>query len=997
MVDTVPIDATVTPFGAAALDALAAAVGAAQAGDPLAPVTIVVPNNTVGVMARRALGRRGGVAAAEVLTMFRVAELLGAPTLRAAGRRPVSTPIVDLAVKHVLADAPGQYQSVRRHPSTVVALRDLYRQLRATGPAAATALATTRRGTEPARVATAVAARLAADWYDEGDLLASATEQARTELPRRFARVIVYLPERIRPLEQELLTALGEAGDVQLVVAVSGDGSADRSSDQLVRQLTGRSLDRPPATSTSEPPKVEVISTTDADDEVRLAVRAVVDAARRGTRFDRMAILWPTDRPYARMVEHQLQAAGVSWNGRPGTQPAELMVPRVLVDLLDLDRRGLRRADLMTLLGDVPARDERGKPVPTSRWERIGRRAGIVREADWDRGLQLAHADAAAHRPYDVAAVESLGEFVAELRAALGDPAEVAPWATWVQWCAERLDRWFTPVGLDRLDGDQRAAWELTQRVLDRLANLDSIGAPVTRAEFRATLVAELEVTPARHGKVGDGVHVGTLAGAVGLDIDLAVIVGAADGLLPPPPAVDPLLGEADRDVAGLPGTAERVEVTHRHFRAVTSTTPDVLVTVPRGDLRVAAVRHPSRWLDAVPAVVRSMDSHAHALAVTEFPVSEAEHRTRDLWAFVRSGQDVRCHPLATGDRALARALVLRDHRASDALTEYDGDLSALPPPPLTGPVSPTQVEQWRACPHAYFVRYVLGVRPIEEPEAIEILSPLDRGQAMHEAIDRLHQRVLSGELPAPGVQGWTDVHRTALARIAEEVTAELQAAGRSGRAASWANERASIIDELDEWLTHDLARWTGRSIRCSEVVFGGPDWPVALELADGRLVEFAGRIDRIDELADGSLVVTDHKTGKADDYRHLTADDPTLGGTRFQLPVYAAAAAALDHGAPVRAEYAFLRRGQFARIGVTFDEATWASVRQELDTVVAGIDAGLFPARPEPPEWRRFVNCWYCEPDGLGTAERWVQWERKRHDARLARWFADPDETAGP
>ena len=42
------------------------------------------------------------------------------------------------------------------------------------------------------------------------------------------------------------------------------------------------------------------------------------------------------------------------------------------------------------------------------------------------------------------------------------------------------------------------------------------------------------------------------------------------------------------------------------------------------------------------------------------------------------------------------------------------------------------------------------------------------------------------------------------------------------------------------------------------------------------------------------------------------------------------------------------------------------------------------------------FPSCWYCEPDGLGTAARWSEWSRKRHDPVLARWFADDDEDAG-
>ena len=189
-----PIDVTASTHGAAALDALAVAVARAKDGDALAPVTIVVPNNTVGVMARRALGRRGGVAAGAGVTMCRGAEGLGAPSLRAEGRRPVSTPIVDLAVKQVLAEAPGQYRSVHRHPSTVVALRDVYRELRIAGPGAMAGLAATRRGAEPARVAQAVAARLSSDWYDEGDLLARAADVATTALPSRFAREFVPLP-----------------------------------------------------------------------------------------------------------------------------------------------------------------------------------------------------------------------------------------------------------------------------------------------------------------------------------------------------------------------------------------------------------------------------------------------------------------------------------------------------------------------------------------------------------------------------------------------------------------------------------------------------------------------------------------------------------------------------------------------------------------------------------------------------------------------------------
>ena len=100
-----------------------------------------------------------------------------------------------------------------------------------------------------------------------------------------------------------------------------------------------------------------------------------------------------------------------------------------------------------------------------------------------------------------------------------------------------------------------------------------------------------------------------------------------------------------------------------------------------------------------------------------------------------------------------------------------------------------------------------------------------------------------------------------------------------------------------------------------------------------------------------------------------------------------------------MRAEYSFFEKGDFKRIGYTLDERIWAQVGHDLALVVDGIESGFFPARAEPPAWRPFVDCEYCEPDGLGTAVRWSEWDRKRHDPRLARWFADPDEvesTAG-
>ena len=92
----VPIAATSTR-PERAIDALATVIREAKGGDMLEPVVVAVPSNTCGVMTRRALGRVGGIAGVDMVTLNRLAELIAGPGLAAADRSPMSTPVIDLS------------------------------------------------------------------------------------------------------------------------------------------------------------------------------------------------------------------------------------------------------------------------------------------------------------------------------------------------------------------------------------------------------------------------------------------------------------------------------------------------------------------------------------------------------------------------------------------------------------------------------------------------------------------------------------------------------------------------------------------------------------------------------------------------------------------------------------------------------------------------------------------------------------------------------------
>ncbi|MEJ7799333.1 MAG: PD-(D/E)XK nuclease family protein, partial [Ilumatobacter sp.] len=862
--------------------------------------------------------------------------------------------------------------------------------------------ASSARGGEAARVASMDAERLANEWYDEADLLTLAIKRI-DEGTALFEFAVALLPRPEPGLVGDLLSAVGRRADLHVIVDHAGVIAVDEETRIFVGDL-GAPTKAPPAGLVAPRGEVAVVSTTDADEEVRHATRRLIDAARAGTPFARMAIVWPVDRPYARLVEHHLDVAGVPWNGRPGTLVTERLVPRFLLNLLRLDRRGLRRHDVFDFLADLPVRGLDGHRVSVARWERVARLAGVSRDEHWEPRLGALSASLRARerpREHDADAADQLAAFITDLRRDLGQAGRTRTWQHWADWCEREVIHRLGGSILDQLDEAERLASDHTSKVLDRLRYLDVVSPAVTRGAFRAAFEAEFDAAPGRVGRLGAGVTIGSLAGTVGLDADLTIVLGAADGLLPPAPATDPLVTDADRRAAGLPDSGARVHRVHRSFLSHIATSRRVVVSVPRGDLRSTTERLASRWIaEHLPDVPRhDISSHHRGLLTADFPSAATEHRLRRLATAATVGIDALAAACA-GDPVARRALTMRAARRSDVVTVYDGDLSGVEIEHFDRPVSASRIEAWPACPHAYFMRHLLGVYPLDDPADELALSPMERGNVLHETLDRFHRLVVDGALPQPDERGWLDEHVDALESLFDEVAGQFERSGRTGRAAHWFLDRRDVHAQLHEWFRHDGERVGTRNahIAHSELRFGY-DEPVTLPLPDGRRLGVAGFVDRVDVRADGDLIVTDHKTGDPKYFAGITAADPTEVGQKFQLPVYAAAALAArgeqagSSGVRVLAEYGFFGKGDYRRLGYAFDEGVWDRVANDLGEIVAGIESGLYPAVTEPPKFEFFIRCRYCQPDGLGVDERYGEWSVKQHDPRLVRWFDAKDD----
>jgi ATP-dependent helicase/nuclease subunit B len=161
--------------------------------------------------------------------------------------------------------------------------------------------------------------------------------------------------------------------------------------------------------------------------------------------------------------------------------------------------------------------------------------------------------------------------------------------------------------------------------------------------------------------------------------------------------------------------------------------------------------------------------------------------------------------------------------------------------------------------------------------------------------------------------------------------------------------------------------------------------------------IRLRGKIDRVDRTCSAALVVTDYKTGGTSRFDDIDAHRPFGDGTKLQLPLYALAARAMldEPEARVTVSYWFTSmKGSFKDIRYEVTPSILDELSDVLGVALDGIVSGRFPLRPEPPVWRPYVGCAYCDPDGLGTTERFRRWEHVRRDPQLRPYLrlVEPD-----
>lgn len=618
------------------------------------------------------------------------------------------------------------------------------------------------------------------------------------------------------------------------------------------------------------------------------------------------------------------------------------------------------------------------------RWERLLVDAAVIGGADrWRRRLAGLKAELAVRRgeleeddaradalERTASDLEHLSGFALPLIEQLAALPREAPWADWLTSLKELAV----------------AALREPAGVLRVLAELDPLGpvGPVSLTAIQHVLTPRLRDLAVPPESRPDGaVFVAPVEMARGLSFEVVCVPGLAEKLFPQRILQDPLLPDEARHALGarsLATQALRVAQERLALRlAASAATRHLALSWPRIELENARARVPSFYaLEALRApegqlpgldeLTRRAESRglAHlgwpaperpedAIDDTEFDLATLA-RLRDADPATSVGAAAY---LLSANPHLARALRARARRwrkgwsFSDGLIDPDAEaLAALARHKIGARAySPTALESFAVCPYRFLLQAIHQLKPREEIEALDVLDPLTRGALIHEVQFRL-LGALRAEKQLPLEPRRLEAAFGQLDAAVDRVATEYRERLAPAIARVWEDAIEAIRLDLREWLrrvAEEAQEWTPTHF---ELSFGLPKHlrpeadpasvPDPVRVLDRALLR--GSIDLIEARADGTLRVTDHKTGKV----RVEEGAIVAGGTALQPVLYALVAERLFEK-PVDSGrlYYCTSDGGFTERRMALDAASRTHAQTVLEVIGRAIDQGFLPAVP--------------------------------------------------
>jgi RecB family exonuclease len=517
---------------------------------------------------------------------------------------------------------------------------------------------------------------------------------------------------------------------------------------------------------------------------------------------------------------------------------------------------------------------------------------------------------------------------------------------------------------------DEAARGVLWQRV-DRLAEV-----PV-HYEASGPRLAQLlrrwlrgQYVRAEHPRPGTA-HVVPLESAAYGDRSHLFVVGMDSDTLSTAAVEDALLRDHDRRALGdaLEGVLAEQRVAPddaqwRHEQALARHAGPLSLYTRVFDIERGEERFPAPLFLQLEEATGTQDAPPRSF----LPTAEA-HPLSDLeaWLAAYRARGETADPAPSARAALAthypwieQGEAARAARAADTYTVHDGllDAGAYPTLDFLGddydgpPMSAGRLETFAATPYLYFLKYVLGVEPLDEPALDDEpwLNALRRGSILHDTFEAFLRQL--DEPPRPSHEALlTGTLDTRIEEEASRVAPPSEGVKEAARRQLLADAQVFLRSEVERGGTHTPLH--------HEVGFGygayrrheGDFGELSLSV-DGRTLPLRGRIDRVDRRPDGTLAVWDYKTGRRSSFDE---GDPLKDGAQLQWALYAYALEALT-GETVTASGYYFPTTKEMGTRLAFDPAEHrAAVTRHLQRLARLAASGTFPMHPKA----RYRNAW--------------------------------------
>ncbi|MBC8164927.1 MAG: exodeoxyribonuclease V subunit gamma [Bryobacteraceae bacterium] len=708
--------------------------------------------------------------------------------------------------------------------------------------------------------------------------------------------------------------------------------------------------------------------------------RRILGRVRHGVRFDDVAVLLRSPERYRSLIEEALSRARIPVffsSGARRPNPAG----RAFLSLLRCREEGLsatRFAEYLSLSREYsPAAWERmlvdaavigGK----ARW--VTRLNGLAEE--FRNRYEKAQDDSESERwSRKIESLEDLTKIALPVIQSLDELPAEAKWGEWLDLLSE-------------LAASTVEEPEEVLELLDQLRPMAMIG-PIRLSQVLLTLGPDLathrtQTEGNRYGRV----FVGSIEEARGLAFDTVFLPGLNEGIFPKLAREDPLLLDEQRAQLGVPTSEDDTGLLRT---AVACSRERLVASWSRIDLATGRERVPSfyafelfeaAWggnpdLKAFETEARKGSESRLGWPAPLDPlnaIDDAEYDLARLRIALKEKEAGSAAYLGEINPHVVPALRARWLRWRKKWGWADGLLSekeVLPAldrwRPAQHAYSATELEQYARCPYRFLLRSVYHLRPEQDATAIQRMEPRMRGEIYHDVQQHLFERLKSiGSLPiVPENVGECLVVLDELVQsIGEEARERYAPAVPEVWKADVGRLRADLIgwvhkvaEQAPEW-TPEHFEWEFQNTRIS----GG--WLLS------------GRVDLIERHADGSLRITDHKTGKYPEKPALR-----VGAGEVLQPVLYGLAAESLLGLPVKSGrlfYATLRQN-YREIAMPLD----AGARASAESVISAVDEALKDAfLPAAPRKDACKNCDYLPVCGPYEEERTGR--GKKDSARL-------------